>query len=138
MHDKDKFLTMTQAAKIANVSPQAIFMAIKKGRLRATKGRHFVISIEDLTEYRANKYSRSKRTFEGERIHDLDDDKWSVVYAAKTLSSMLPKPVTENQLYYLIHCGRLPARKFAGAWILRKDDIEALYRTLKTREESEI
>ena len=43
---------------------QAIYVAIKQKKLKATKyATRWIIRLEDLEEYKKNKYSRTKSTF---------------------------------------------------------------------------
>jgi hypothetical protein len=132
MKNDEVFTSLTEAAKYAHVCRQAIFLAIKKKKLKAVqkkfKGQmQWVILKQDLDEYRADKYNRDKCKIEGELIIDLDQDRWSVAHAAKTLSSMLRRPYPAAHLYYLLRLGELRASKKGGRWVISKKELIDLY-----------
>ena len=58
--EKDsKAVSITEAARINNVTRQAIYVAIKLKKLKAKKETtRWTIDLNDLEEYRNNKYSR--------------------------------------------------------------------------------
>ena len=54
-------VSITEAAKLNNVTRQAIYVAIKLNKLKATKKTtRWTIHVDDLENYRQQKYSRSK------------------------------------------------------------------------------
>src|SRR5258708_7359314 len=66
-----KIVSITEAARLNNVTRQAIYVAIKLNKLRATKDTsRWMISVDDLMEYRKQKYSRAKSVFGGELLFD--------------------------------------------------------------------
>ena len=66
-----KTVSITEAARINNVTRQAIYVAIKQKKLKASKeATRWTINLEDLEEYRRNKYSRTKSMFNGELLFD--------------------------------------------------------------------
>ena len=51
--DTSKVVSITEAARINNVTRQAIYVAIKQKKLRASKGAtRWTINLDDLEEYR--------------------------------------------------------------------------------------
>jgi excisionase family DNA binding protein len=59
-----KVVSITEAARINGVTRQAIYVAIKQNKLRARKdSTRWTIDLDDLEDYRRNKYSRTKSTF---------------------------------------------------------------------------
>src|SRR5688572_9000029 len=80
-------VSITEAAKINKVTRQAIYVAIKLNKLRATKKTtRWTISLEDLEEYRKQKYSRTKSFFDGELLFDNAKGFYSINQVAKMLS----------------------------------------------------
>ena len=68
-----RMVSITEAARINNVTRQAIYVAIKQNKLKATKdGTRWFIDLTDLEQYRNSKYCRSKSIFEGEKVFDND------------------------------------------------------------------
>ncbi|MBM3192289.1 MAG: helix-turn-helix domain-containing protein, partial [Chlamydiae bacterium] len=54
-----QLVTITEAARINNVTRQAIYVAIKQKKLKAFKETtRWTIDIKDLEKYRSQKYSR--------------------------------------------------------------------------------
>ena len=98
---------------------QAIYVAIKQNKLKARKdSTRWTIDLDDLEEYRRNKYSRSKSTFDGELLFDNDRGYYSVNQAAKMLG------VPAQKIYYATRIGMLKASRKGAAWVIHTDDIK--------------
>ena len=125
IEDKDdsKFVSITEAAKINNVSRQAIYVAIKQNKLKSRKDQtRWSIHLDDLEDYRINKYSRKKSVFEGELLFDNDKGYYSVNQVAKILD------VRAQKIYYATRVGMLKAKRKGSAWIIYIDDINKYYK----------
>lgn len=129
--DKCTFFTLQQAATYAKVTRQAIYLAVKKrGLIAHKKGNRWFITQEDLDAYRASKYDRSKNA-----PHKMEQGEFSVLQAAKILS--LPRSeggsgqlVPDHHIYYLIRVGELKAFKKGSSWVIRKEELEELLRSM--------
>ncbi|MEM8628644.1 MAG: helix-turn-helix domain-containing protein [Chlamydiota bacterium] len=132
---ENKLVSITEAAQINNVTRQAIYVAIKQKKLRATKdSTRWAIHLDDLYEYRNNKYSRAKSTFDGELLFDNAKGYYSVNQAAEMLN------VPAQKIYYATRIGHLKAHRKGAAWVIHTDDI-ASYKTeylQKTSSEQEV
>lgn len=114
-----KYVSITEAAKINKVTRQAIYIAIKLGKLRAKKeSTRWTIHLEDLEEYRKQKYSRTKSTFDGELLFDNNKGYFSVNQVAKMLK------VPAQKIYYATRIGYMKASRKGAAWVIHTDDIE--------------
>lgn len=114
-----KVVSITEAARINNVTRQAIYVAIKQKKLRARKdSTRWTIHLDDLKEYRENKYSRKKSIFDGELLFDNDKGYFSVNQVAKTLN------VPAQKIYYATRVGHLKASRKGAAWVVHVDDIK--------------
>ena len=119
MGNSTKVVSITEAARINNVTRQAIYVAIKQKKLKATKdSTRWTIHLDDLEEYRSNKYSRTKSMFNGELLFDTRKGFYSVGQAAKILN------VPAQKIYYATRVGLLKAVRRGAAWVIHKDDIE--------------
>src|SRR3990167_2390245 len=121
-HQKDvvKVVSITEAARINNVTRQAIYVAIKQKKLKATKdSTRWTIHLDDLEEYRKNKYSRTKSIFGGELLFDNHKGYYSVNQAAKLMN------VPAQKIYYATRVGLLKAIRKGAAWVIHTDDIKA-------------
>lgn len=116
-----KVVSITEAAKINNVTRQAIYVAIKQKKLRATKTSRWEIDLKDLEEYRKNKYSRAKSTFNGEPLFDNTGGYFSVNQVAKKLG------IPAQKVYYATRIGLLKGTRKGAAWVIHEDEI-ARYR----------
>ncbi len=115
-----KVVSITEAARINNVTRQAIYVAIKQRKLKATKSStRWTIHLDDLEEYRKNKYSRTKSTYEGELLFDNNKGFYSVNQAAQILN------VPAQKVYYATRIGHLKAHRKGAAWVVHSEDIEA-------------
>jgi excisionase family DNA binding protein len=114
-----KVVSITEAARINNVTRQAIYVAIKQKKLKATKdATRWTIHLDDLEEYRLNKYSRTKSMFNGELLFDNKKGYYSVNQAAKLLN------VPAQKIYYATRVGLLKASRRGAAWIIMDADIK--------------
>ena len=133
MNEDEVFISLTEAGKYARVGRQAIFQAIKKKQLKAVKKMlrknqaQWIISRKDLDEYRSQKYNCEKREFQGEKLIDLEQNRWSVAQAAKVLSVMLCRSYPSAHLYYLLRIGELRAQKRGGMWVISKEELTKIY-----------
>jgi excisionase family DNA binding protein len=116
--NKNKLLTITEAAKLNKVTRQAIYVAIKLNKLKAKKDTtRWTINRDDLNEYCKSKYSRSKSMHNGELIFDRNKGYFSVNQAAKMLS------VPAQKIYYATRIGALKAHRKGAAWVIHVDDL---------------
>ena len=112
-------VSITEAANINGVTRQAIYVAIKQGKLKACKDdARWTIKLDDLETYRRNKYSRSKSTYEGELLFDNEKGYYSINQTAKMLK------IPPQKVYYATRIGILKASRKGSAWVLRAEDIE--------------
>lgn len=127
---EDKVVSITEAAKLNKVTRQAIYVAIKLKKLKAKKETsRWTIHLDDLDEYRKQKYSRAKSTYNGELIFDRHKGLYSVGQAAKLLN------VPAQKVYYATRIGVLKAHRKGAAWVIHVDDLkEYATQTLKKKE----
>lgn len=115
-----KVVSITEAARINNVTRQAIYVAIKQKKLKATKdATRWTIHLDDLEEYRRNKYSRTKSMFGGELLFDNNKGYFSINQTAKLLN------VPAQKIYYATRVGLLKASRKGAAWVIHSDDIKS-------------
>ncbi len=135
--ENDQFYSLAEAAKYSRVCRQAVFLAIQKKQLKAEKrmmvgagGKRrlqWVINRKDLDAYRSSKYNREKRIVDGEKLFDIENDRWSVLHASKVLSEMLGRAYPAAHIYYLIRYGKLRAHKKGNAWVISRESLLNLY-----------
>lgn len=114
-----KVVSITEAAKLNKVTRQAIYVAIKLNKLKATKETtRWTISLDDLEAYRRQKYSRAKSTFNGELLFDNNKGYYSVNQVARMLN------VPAQKIYYATRIGLLKAERKGAAWIIHANDMK--------------
>jgi excisionase family DNA binding protein len=114
-----KVVSITEAAKINNVTRQAIYVAIKQKKLKASKdATRWTIDLEDLENYRKQKYSRSKSLFNGELLFDNHKGFFSVNQVAKMLN------VPAQKIYYATRVGLMKAHRKGAAWVVHINDVK--------------
>lgn len=114
-----KVVSITEAARLNNVTRQAIYVAIKQKKLKATKdSTRWTIDLADLEEYRKSKYCRSKSVFQGELLFDNKKGYYSVNQTAKMLN------VPAQKIYYATRVGLLKAIRKGAAWVISIEDIK--------------
>lgn len=114
-----KVVSITEAARINNVTRQAIYVAIKQKKLKASKDTtRWTIELADLEEYRRQKYSRAKSMFNGELLFDNHKGYFSVNQVAKMLN------VPAQKIYYATRVGLLKASRRGAAWVIHMTDVK--------------
>lgn len=128
-----EIVSITEAAERHNVTPQAIYVALKHHKLKAVKapksGRWF-IALKDLEEYRKLKYSRTKSTYDGELLFDNKKGYFSVNQVAEMLD------VPPQKIYYATRKGLIRASRKGAAWIIHNDDIKDYQKNYLDRKSS--
>lgn len=120
MEAPSKLVSITEAAKINKVTRQAIYVAIKLNKLKASKETtRWTIHLDDLEVYRKQKYSRSKSMFDGELLFDNNKGYFSVNQVARMLS------VPAQKIYYATRIGQLKAHRKGAAWVIHNEDVKA-------------
>lgn len=111
--------SITEAARKYNRTRQAVYVAIKQKKMKATKiDGKWGIHVDDLEEYENNKYSREKSTYDGELLFDNDKGFFSINQTAKLLN------VPAQKIYYATRIGQLPASRKGSAWVINIEDIK--------------
>lgn len=115
---KKRVVSITEAARLNNVTRQAIYVAIKQKKLKAHKdSTRWTIDLDDLEEYRNQKYSRAKSLYNGELLFDNNKGYYSVNQVAKMLG------VPAQKIYYATRIGMLKASRRGAAWVVHTDDM---------------
>ncbi|MBN1915199.1 MAG: helix-turn-helix domain-containing protein [Parachlamydiales bacterium] len=111
-------VSITEAARLNNVTRQAIYVAIKLGKLQASKnGTRWMIRLEDLKGYNESKYSRTKSVHNGELVFDNTKGFYSINQVAKMLD------VPAQKIYYATRIGQLKASRKGAAWVIHIGDV---------------
>lgn len=115
-------LSITKAAQVLGVTRQAAYIAMKNGRIPATKcpnTKKWLVTVEDVLSYKQNKYSRDLSKHNGELIFDKSKGFHSVGEAAKVLG------VPAQKIYYAVRLGLLKSHRRGAAWVIHIDDVRA-------------
>lgn len=116
----NKLVSITEAAKLNKVTRQAIYVAIKLNKLKASKDTtRWTIHLDDLENYRKQKYSRSKSMFNGELLFDNAKGYHSIGQVSRMLS------VPAQKIYYATRIGQLKAHRKGTAWVIHNEDVKA-------------
>lgn len=117
--ENDRLIGINQAAEMKNRLRQSLYLAIRKGRLKATRGPtgRVLIKESDLEAYWKSRYSREGALFNGERIHDIEKGIYSINFAAKFLK------IPSQKLYHAIRMGYIPFVRKGSAYVLKKEDL---------------
>ncbi len=120
MKDKNKLVSITEAARLNDVTRQAIYVAIKLNKLKASKETtRWTIHLDDLEEYRKQKYSRSKSMFDGKLLFDPKEGFHSIAQVSQLLS------VPAQKIYYATRVGQLKSHRKGAAWVIHIEDMYA-------------
>lgn len=115
-----KVVSITEAAKLNNVTRQAIYVAIKLNKLKAKKETtRWTIHLDDLENYKMQKYSRTKSLYQGELLFDNSKGYFSINQVAKMLG------VPAQKIYYATRIGLLKAHRKGAAWVIHSEDVNS-------------
>lgn len=118
--EEKKVVSITEAAKINNVTRQAIYVAIKQRKLRASKdATRWTIDLADLDNYRKHKYSRAKSLYQGELLFDNKKGFYSINQVAKMLN------VPAQKIYYATRVGLMKASRKGAAWVIHESEVKS-------------
>jgi hypothetical protein len=127
-----KIVSITEAARINGVTRQAIYVAIKQRKLKASKdSTRWTIDLDDLAEYRKQKYSRAKSMYNGELLFDNQKGYFSVNQVAKILG------VPAQKVYYATRVGLMKASRRGAAWVIHTNDVKHYQENYLNKKESE-
>lgn len=128
-----RVVSITEAAKINNVTRQAIYVAIKQKKLKAMKdSTRWTIDLNDLDEYRKHKYSRTKSIFNGELLFDNTKGFYSVNQVAKMLG------VPAQKVYYATRVGLMKASRKGAAWVIHMNEIKSYQENYLAKKSTEV
>ncbi|BAE81597.1 Hc protease EUO [Chlamydia felis Fe/C-56] len=113
-----EMVSITQAAKLHNVTRQAIYVAIKQKKLKASKTTRWEIDLKDLEDYRRNRYSRKKSLYQGELLFDNEKGYYSVNQVADILG------IPVQKVYYATRTGTMRGERKGAAWVVNQSEIE--------------
>ncbi|QEM73560.1 helix-turn-helix domain-containing protein [Chlamydia abortus] len=113
-----EMVSITQAAKLHNVTRQAIYVAIKQKKLKASKTTRWEIDLKDLEDYKRNRYSRKKSLYQGELLFDNDKG----CYSVNQVADMLGIPV--QKVYYATRTGTMRGERKGAAWVISQSEID--------------
>lgn len=123
-----KVVTITEAAELHDVTRQAIYVAIKLKKLKATKKTsRWMIDVEDLESYRRERYSRSKSTYNGELLFDNKKGFYSINQVAQILK------VPAQKIYYATRVGQMKAQRRGVAWVIHASDVDSYKQKLEDK-----
>jgi len=112
-------MTILEAAKLLNITRQAVYVAVKQKKIRALKCAYqWKISNSDVLEYIKNRYSRKTSVINGELVFDKSKGEYSVTETACLLH------VPNNFVYYSIQSRGLKHKRKAAAYVIHIDDIK--------------
>lgn len=125
-----EWVSITQAAKLHNVTRQAIYVAIKQQKLKASKTTRWEINVKDLEVYKRSRYSRKNSMYQGELLFD-NEKGW---YSVKQVADMLKVPV--QKIYYATRIKTLAGIRKGAAWVIHISEIEKYKTAYLTKQDS--
>ena len=118
-NSRKKVVTITEAAKLRNVTRQAIYIAIKDKKLKAMKDSDkWLVETKDLKSYEKTRYSREKSFYNGELLFDNSNG----IYSINQIAQMLKVP--PQKIYYAARTGMIKASRRGSAYVIHFDDAK--------------
>jgi len=120
--------TITGAALFMRVSRQAIYWAIRNGKLKAelVNGKWNIV-IRDIEEYMVKRYNRLFSTFDGSLLFDPKKGERSVKQAAGLLD------VSIHRIYYYLTKGIIQGIRKNKTWVIHDSEIERIRPYIEVR-----
>jgi len=117
--DRGSMLTLRKASEKCKVKRQAIYIAIKKGQIKAVQNekKRWYMWEKDVDDYRITKYSRDKSTFNGAPLYDPANEEMGVGHVAKMLG------IDKARVYYLARKGEIPHTRKGTVYVFKRADI---------------
>lgn len=114
------FYNISALAQQIKQTRQAIYVAIKKGKLKASrKYGNWVITPKDYLEYQKNRFSRTfAKDHQGNFVYR--GSRYSVNQLADELG------ITQARLYYLLRIGKIDYTRHGSNYVIDVDDINKL------------
>lgn len=117
----EDWLTISETAVKCKISRQAVYVAIKKKRLKAQLiNRLWVMHVDDIQSYRASRYDRANSKINGEPVFDIAQGYLSVNHVAKLFG------INTQHVYYLLRTGQIHALKKGAAWVVNFDEVKKI------------
>jgi hypothetical protein len=124
-----KFVSIKEAAKMNDLTVQAIYAAVWKDKLKSFMQRGKIkIHVDDLAVWRKNVHSREKSTYKGQLLYDNSQGYYSTVQAAAIMG------VPSQKVYYATRMGWLKAKRKGSSWVIHSDDIKKYYNDIVLRQ----
>lgn len=118
----DDWLSISEISRKCRVTRQAVYVAIKNGRLKAAQiNRIWFAHVDDIEAYRSSRYNREHSRINGEPIFDILSGYLSVNHIAKLFGE------TPQRIYYLLRTGQVPASKKGAAWVVNIEEMKKVY-----------
>lgn len=121
-----KYMTIVEAAKICKVSRQAIYGAVKSGRVKSKVIMGVICVSRSDIERKFNRYSRSL-LIDDEGNKAFDRNNISVVQAAKMIGCKI------HCIYYLINSGAIKPKRLRSTIILNNKDVSDIRWILESK-----
>lgn len=114
----ESYVTVREAARIKNVTREAIYLAIRDGKLKAyDDGSGLRVFVMDLITYDRKKYCRENSEMNGEKIIDANKGEVSIEKAAQMIG------VPQQKLYYACRSGKLKAIRKGSTLVIMVDEL---------------
>lgn len=118
--------TLAEAGKVLDIGRYAVWKALKKKRIRGEKnGGQWTFTLQDLEEYRMNKFDRKFSTYNGQPLYDKTKGEYSINEASKLLAC----PV--QHLYYAARMKKIQTTKKKCAWVIHENDINEYRKVMR-------
>lgn len=124
--------SMRDLAKYAKCTRQAIYTAVRKGKLKAYRDDKGIwrIDMKDYQAYKGNKYHRTHCKVNGLEIYSRENGIWSPPMVLEYFQRLGGVPVSMSKIYYLIRTGRLRSTKIGHYYIVTRVGAELCWMVL--------
>lgn len=122
-YDYTPYITVKEAAKILGLTTQAVFIAMKKGKLVCNRNHgRWKLSLTSVNAYPNIRYNASYKKINGKLVYDRSKGLYSVTQLADILN------VPPQKIYYLIRRNVIPSQRIGKAYIIKCDSPILFYK----------
>lgn len=116
-------LTVSMAAKYMKREPQALYLAIRKGRLKANRiNDQWILTMKDIEEYCNGRYKSTFRKSEGKLIWNQGNEEMSVSQFCDFFKEKTGTAIKPHSIYYKLYNKILRATQKDGYWVISRSD----------------
>lgn len=122
------YLSIAEAATLKNVTPQALYIAIKAGKIKVCRDSvRWLVTEEEVDSYMKNRGNKAFSMHNGKLKFDIKNGK------IDTKTAMELCGFDKNKLYNYLRRGKISYEKIGAAYVIDKEDLLRLAQSIRIK-----